>query len=206
MKDVATRLGRPRGRPRTFDRARALDLAMRLFWRQGFETTSISDLTAELGINPPSLYAAFGDKEQLFREAAQRYQEEADRAAMAVYQAAPTARAAVLKLLAAATLGLTRPGQPNGCMLVTAAGSCSAASPALQAELGQLRAVSRRRMQARLKRAIGEGELPAGTDAAALARFYTTIIQGMTTQRIDGATRKELQATAEMAMRAWPIA
>jgi AcrR family transcriptional regulator len=177
---------------------------MRLFWRQGFEATSISDLTAELGINPPSLYAAFGDKEQLFREAAQQYQQGADQAAMVVYAEAPTARAAVMKLLEMATMGLTRPGQPNGCMLVTAAGSCSAASPALQAELVQLRAVSRRRMQARLKRAVEEGELPAETDAAALARFYSTIIQGMTTQRVDGATRKELQATAQMAMRAWP--
>jgi AcrR family transcriptional regulator len=195
---------RRRGRPRTFDRERALDQAMLLFWRRGYEATSIADLTAELGINPPSLYAAFGDKETLFREAAQRYQAGSDAATARVYAECPTARAAVARLLTSTANGMTRPGRPGACMLVIAAGACVAASPALLAELSRLRTRSRRQMQERFKQAVEEGELPAGTNVASLARFYATVIHGMSTQRVDGATRSELLATAELAMAAWP--
>lgn len=197
-------VARRRGRPRAFDREQALDRAMLLFWRRGYEATSISDLTAELGINPPSLYAAFGDKEALFEEAAQRYQAGSDAATARVYAEAATARAAVERLLTGAASGMTRPGMPGACMLVIAAGSCVAASPALLCELTRLRTRARRQMQRRLKQAVEEGELPPVTDVASLARFYATVIHGMSTQRVDGATKRELLATAEMAMRAWP--
>jgi AcrR family transcriptional regulator len=195
---------RKRGRPRAFDRDLALDRAMMLFWRQGFESTSISDLTSALGINPPSLYAAFGDKERLFREAAQRYQEASDRATERVMAEAATAREAIERLLIGAASGMSKPGQPGACMLVIAAGSCIAASPALLEELSQLRDRARRAMQRRVERAIEEKELGAEVDPAALARFYATVVQGMSTQRVDGATKKELLATVAMAMRAWP--
>jgi AcrR family transcriptional regulator len=195
---------RKRGRPRAFDREAALDSAMRLFWRRGFEATSIGDLTRELGINPPSLYAAFGDKEQLFREAAQRYQARMDAGTVKVLATEPTARSAVEKLLLASADGMTRPGEPGACMLVIATGACVAASPALLAELTQLRTRTRARLQTRIRQAVQEGELPAQADAEELALLYSTIIHGMSTQRVDGATRKELRAVVAAAMRAWP--
>lgn len=177
---------------------------MVLFWRKGYESTSISDLTTALGINPPSLYAAFGDKEQLFREAAQRYQETTDRATERVLAEAPTAREGIERLLAGAASGMSKPGQPGACMLVLAAGSCITASPALLQELSRLRQRSQQAMERRIEMAVRSGEIAPGTDAAALARFYATVLQGMSTQRVDGATRKELLATVDVAMRAWP--
>lgn len=195
---------RKRGRPRAFDREAALDSAMRLFWRRGFEATSIGDLTAELGINPPSLYAAFGDKEQLFREAAQRYQARMDAGTVKVLAMEPTVRGAVEKLLLASADGMTRPGEPGACMLVIATGACVAASPALLAELTQLRTRTRSRIQVRMEQAVTEGELPADCDVDGLAMFYSTVIHGMSTQRVDGATRKDLRAVVAAAMRAWP--
>lgn len=193
---------KPRGRPRSFDRAKALERAMRLFWRQGYEATSLNDLTHAMGINPPSLYAAFGDKQQLYLEALERYQQWRRESVASWFEQERTAKAAVGRLLTEAAQELARTGTPRGSMLVLSATSCAAAP--LQAELVQRRASLRAMLKARIDRGVREGELARSADSAALADFYTTVFQGMSIQAHDGATRRRLLATAQAAMRAWP--
>lgn len=188
-----------RGRPRSFDRERALQRAMEVFWRQGYETTSLNDLTATMGINPPSLYAAFGDKEKLFLEAVGVYFKGVG-SRDELLERAPTARAAVEALLLRTADGL--PPLGIGCMLVTSAVNCSAAN--VQKALAKYRARVEKAVITRFERGIREGDLPAHTDARGLAKYFETVLQGMSSQAMDGATRKHLQAVAEIAMRAWP--
>ena len=198
----ATLPKKPRGRPRSFDRDQALEQAMEVFWNKGFEGASLADLTEAMGINPPSLYAAFGDKEQLFLEAVERYQ--AKRGESCPYCEEPTARQAVEKLLQFMADELTCSDHPRGCMMVTAAATSSSSSPKLQKALAAKRMASRAMLKARIERGIKEGDVPAGTDAGALADFYSTIVTGMSLQARDGASRKSLLATAATAMGVWP--
>ena len=193
---------KPRGRPRSFDRGRALERAMHLFWRKGYEATSVSDLTRAMGINPPSLYAAFGDKEQLYLEALGRYQQRRVESMAKWFDEEPTAMAAVRRLLTEAARELARAGAPRGSMLVFSAMQCS--SDTLQAELAERRASMRTIIKARIDRGLREGELPQGTDTDALVDFYSAVFQGMSLQARAGVTRRRLLATAETAMRAWP--
>jgi len=194
---------RPRGRPRSFDREAALDCAMEVFWRKGFEGTSLSDLTKAMGINPPSLYSAFGDKEHLFLEAVERYQAKRGPATCS-FTDQPTARGAVEQLLAWTVKELCSSCQPRGCMMVMTSTTTTASSKHLQAALAERRADSRERLKARIDQGAREGELPAGTDTGALADFYATVLIGMSLQAREGASRKSLLATVEAAMRAWP--
>lgn len=193
---------RPRGRPRSFDREAALERAMEVFWRQGFEGSSLHDLTEAMGINPPSLYAAFGDKERLFLECVERYQ--ARHGGACPYEDEPTARGAIAKLLLYMATELTRPCNPRGCMMVMAAATCSSSSEEMQTELQERRASSRSHIKERIDRGVKEGDVPAGIDAGALADFYAAVIAGMSLQARDGASRKSLLGTVETAMRAWP--
>ena len=188
-----------RGRPRSFDREGALQRVMEVFWRQGYETTSLNDLTAAMGINPPSLYAAFGDKEKLFLEAVGLYFKGVG-SRDELLERAPTARAAIEALLLRTANGLPRIGV--GCMLVTSAVNCS--TPNVQKALAKYRANVEGAVFSRFQRGIHEGDLPAHTDTRALAKYFETVIQGMSSQAMDGATRKNLLAVAEMALRAWP--
>jgi AcrR family transcriptional regulator len=205
MKNDGDRTVKARGRPRSFDRDAALERAMEVFWRQGYEATSLSDLTSAMGINPPSLYAAFGDKERLFLEAVERYEthHRGSCASGCMFGEEPTARGAIERVLHDAVDELARPGQPRGCMLMMAATNCSAES--IQTALAERRAQSKALIRKRIAMGVADGELPAGTDAAALAEFYTTVLAGMSMQARDGATRKSLEATAAAAMRAWPV-
>jgi AcrR family transcriptional regulator len=188
-----------RGRPRSFDCDAALERAMQVFWRHGYEASSVSDLTRAMGINPPSLYAAFGDKQHLYLAAIERY-EQGRRAVVArLLDEAPSARQAIERLLASAAGELTN-AECRGCMLSTA----QCADEALQSNLAERRAAPKRALKARFERALREGELARGTDTGALADFYTVVFQGMALQARDGATRKSLLATAQAAMRAWP--
>lgn len=177
---------------------------MELFWRQGYESTSIADLTKAMGINPPSLYAAFGDKERLFLEAVERYGCHAGETPEAILSAAPTARAAIERLLEAAAREFTDPRHPPGCMVVSSTMNCSAAAAHVQSAMAARRRSSEARIRARIERGMKEGELPPRTDCGALAKFYSTLIEGMSIQARDGASRKSLLATAAAAMRAWP--
>jgi AcrR family transcriptional regulator len=205
MKREADRPAKARGRPRSFDRDEALERAMELFWRQGYEATSLADLTAAMGINPPSLYAAFGDKEHLFLAAVERY-ENLGRGpgAGCILEDEPTARGAIERILKETAIELSKPSQPKGCMLITAATNCSAESAHVQRALAERRTAQKKHLKERIAKGIAGGELARGADAGALADFYATVLTGMSMQARDGATRKTLLATAEAAMRAWP--
>jgi AcrR family transcriptional regulator len=193
---------KPRGRPRSFDRDAALDSAMQVFWEKGYEATSISDLTEVMGINPPSLYAAFGDKERLFLEAIERYQQE--RGTACPFCDEPTARGAVERLLTYMAHELTDSSNPPGCLMMMAATTSANASGRLQKVLTDKRIAARDRLKDRIRQGLAEGDVPAGTDAAGLADFYSTIMTGMSLRAKDGASRKSLLATVAQAMALFP--
>ncbi len=188
-----------RGRPRAFNRERALQRATDVFWRKGYDGASLSDLTSAMGINPPSLYAAFGDKETLYLEALEHYVNGAA-CRKAVLDDAPTARAAVEALLMRSATALPEIGL--GCMLVTSA--VNASSPKVRKTLTACRAGVEAGLKKRIERGVREGELPTGTDAAGLAKFYETVMQGMSTQIADGVAPRVLQTIVANALRAWP--
>lgn len=192
-----------RGRPRSFDKDRALDAALRVFWEKGYEGASLSDLTEAMGINRPSLYAAFGDKEALFRQVLERY-ETGPVAYISEALREPTARGAVEKLLKGTVAALSSPKSPHGCLLVQGALACGDESTAMRKELATRRSAGELALRRRLKKAKDEGELPYNTDPADLARFYMAVMHGMSVQAAGGATRAALEGVAETALRAWP--
>ena len=179
---------------------------MHVFWEHGYEAASISDLTAAMGISPPSLYTAFGDKAQLFLEAIERYGKGPGGFGPRALDEESTARRSLHRLLNEAADELTRDCHPLGCMMVMATTNCSVAAEHIQTALVKRRALGVAMMQARIQRGIDGGELPAATDAGTLANFYATVYQGMSMQAKDGATRASLLASVEMAMRSWPVA
>jgi AcrR family transcriptional regulator len=191
------------GRPRAFDIDTALDHALQVFWRKGYEGTSLSDLTKAMGINRPSLYAAFGNKANLFRKALDRYTEGP---AAYTHKALdePTARAVVERLLRGVVDLLADPRTPQGCLAVQGALACVDAADAIRQELISRRAAGEAALRQRLERAIADGDLPADADPADLARYVTTVSQGMAVQAAGGASREELRRVVEMALRAWP--
>jgi len=191
------------GRPRSFCKDQALDRALEVFWRKGFEGASICDLTEAMGINPPSLYSAFGNKENLFRQALDRY--------AAVYAkrradvlAAPVAREAIESLLRDAARNLTDKSSPVGCLYVQAIAGAGEHAACIREMLKSKRDDSEREICERLERAQAEGELPDDADPSALARYLTTVAQGMSVQAAGGATRKELERVVDLALGAWP--
>jgi len=192
-----------KGRPREFDVDEALDRALEVFWRKGYEGASISDLTDAMGINRPSLYAAFGNKEDLFRKALDRY---ATGPAAYVYEALgePTARAVVAHLFGGAADALTNPCYPHGCLGVQGALSCSDASQVIKEELCARRAQWELALQQRFERAKQEGDLSQHTNSSDLARYVATILQGMAVQAAGGATRQQLRKVADIALVTWP--
>ncbi|WP_343698617.1 TetR/AcrR family transcriptional regulator [Caulobacter sp.] len=202
MQNSDPQAARGRGRPRAFDREDALAKATHLFWRKGYEATSISDLTAAMGIGSPSLYAAFGSKEALYMEALGHYQARYEASVWGRFNTAPTARAAVEALLmdSAAALTGALPGTPNGCMVTLS-------SVADHAEIADLvrtaRGVTLQRLETRLTRAVAAGEISASLDIRALARFVQTVQNGMSILARDGAPRAELEAVAQVTMAGW---
>ena len=197
---------KPRGRPLSFDRDAALETAMHVFWERGYEAASIADLTSAMGITPPSLYTAFGDKEQLFLEAIERYALGYGSAGARALDEEPTARGAIERWLLEAANELTQPCHPKGCMVVMAATNCSAAAERVQDALLLRRTEAIANVGRRIQGGIDSGELPPDTDAKDLANFYATIYQGMSMQAKDGATHESLVATVRTAMRSWPRA
>jgi AcrR family transcriptional regulator len=191
------------GRPRSFNMEEALDQALELFWRKGYEGASVSELTEAMGINPPSLYAAFGNKEGLFRKALERY---AQRRTQYWDEAlnAPTARDMVEHLLREAANFLTAECNPPGCLFVRSVMSCSDAAAAIQRELASRRAAGEAAIRARLERAREDGAMPPELDPAEFARYIMTIMEGMAVRAAGGASRHELQKIVEMTLRLWP--
>ena len=193
----------PRGRPREFDLDKALDQALLVFWRKGYEGASLPDLTEAMGINRPSLYAQFGNKEELFRKAMDRYAEgPAGYVRTALEQ--PTARLVAEHLLFGGPNLLSDPKNPRGCLAVQGALACGDAANSIRQELIARREAVQFAIQQRLERAIAEGDLPSDANAADLARFLSTVMQGMSVQAASGASSDELRRVAETALQAWP--
>ncbi|MFF4570491.1 TetR/AcrR family transcriptional regulator [Streptomyces sp. NPDC001410] len=193
---------RTRGRPRSFDRATALERALMAFWEHGYEATSVSDLTRIMGIGAPSLYAAFGDKRSLFEEVVRVYADTHGAFGDRALAEEPTARAAVARTLREAAAEYTDPAHPYGCLVVHAATNCT--SPEVEQLLRERRNAGIAALESRIRADVAEGRLPAGVDAATLARHTGAMIQGMSQQARDGASRAELEALAEIAMAIWP--
>ncbi|WEZ83772.1 TetR/AcrR family transcriptional regulator [Rhizobium sp. 32-5/1] len=204
MKQPETQQSRKIGRPLSFDRDAALRRAMLLFWKHGYEATSLSALTKAMGVTPPSIYTAFGDKKQLFLEAVTLYIEGGPLTPQQIIEDAPTARAAAERLLESAVLGDTGEDTPPGCLLASAAVSCSDDAADVKAALAAMRGRIEACLKNRFLFAIETGELPANTDADALAGHIMAVIQGLSTLARDGATREKLTRVAASAMRAWP--
>jgi AcrR family transcriptional regulator len=191
------------GRPREFDPDQALDRALRVFWRSGYEGASMADLTEAMGITKPSLYAAFGNKEELFRKALDRYVD-GPGGYVQVALAKPTAREVVEHLLYQAADAVTNPENPPGCLAVQGALCCGEAAETIKQELMTRRAKGEQELRQRFARAIAEGDLPQQSDAADLARYISAIVQGMAVQAAGGVSREQLRKIAEMTLRTWP--
>jgi AcrR family transcriptional regulator len=193
------------GRPREFDLDNALDRALLVFWRNGYEGASIADLTEAMGINPPSLYAAFGNKEGLFRKAVDRYVE-LHAGFWDVASAKPTARAMIEHILHASADFVTDESKPRGCLFVRGPMACSEAADKIRDELVTRRDTGETRLRERLERAIREGEIAPELNPADYARYIMTVLEGMSVQAAGGASRTDLHKVAEMTMRTWPAA
>ena len=191
------------GRPLEFDPREALDKALELFWRHGYEGTSLSDLTKAMGIVRPSLYARFGSKEDLFRKVVDLYWSRHMGFARAAREK-PTAREVVEALLFGFADAVTGCGTPAGCLGVNGALACSPASEDIQKELAARRTRDEAVLRKRLERARSEGDLPKDVSPADLARFIATVLRGMAVQAKSGASRQELRRVAAMALRVWP--
>ncbi|MEV6333186.1 TetR/AcrR family transcriptional regulator [Nocardia vinacea] len=193
-----------RGRPRSFDRNAALEKALRLFWARGYEATSIGDLTAAMGIGAPSLYAAFGDKATLFSEVVQVFGARYGSFIPRALAEEPTAEAVVRRILREAAMEYTRPDCPHGCLVISA--GLNTTSIEIADMLRALRNQNVEAFAARIQVDIDAGVLPPKADAATLARYVGTFMQGMSQAARDGASASELERVAEMAMRGWSCA
>jgi TetR/AcrR family transcriptional regulator, copper-responsive repressor len=195
---------RRRGRPRTLDREAGLEIAARLFWQHGYEGTSIADLTQAMGITPPSLYAAFGSKEDLYRQALDHTIERESKGRSEALQGEMPAYDALAFYLRDVVQGITDPGKPRGCIVSTAVLQHAKENESVATTVAARREASLQALKARFQRAINEGELPADTDIDALAHFYGAVVQGMSAQACDGACTKRLMQVVEVALSAWP--
>jgi AcrR family transcriptional regulator len=200
---AVTKLPKRAGRPRGFNEDEALERAMHVFWRKGFEGASLNDLTAAMGIQPASLYQAFGNKRALFEKALARYL--AGPVAF-VHDALgePTAYAVVDRILRRTAEFLTEGRSRNGCMTIQAALAGGVEGRPIRRKLIALRVKEQDALRLRFERAKSEGDLPSNADAADLARFVTAIYQGMTVQAINGASREDLLRLSDTALRTWP--
>jgi len=201
---VDTKRRAPIGRPRGFDADAALEQAMLVFWAHGYEGASLDDLTAAMGITRTSMYRAFGNKEELFRKALERYSEgPASYVARALQE--PTARQVATALLSGSVRTTTQPGCPAGCFGVQ--GSLAAGETGRHARdtLAAWRNNGISLLHERFQRAVDEGDLPADADPGLLARYLTAVSNGIAVQAAGGATRDDLHMVADVALRHWPL-
>ncbi|WP_327657328.1 TetR/AcrR family transcriptional regulator [Streptomyces sp. NBC_00483] len=193
-----------RGRPRGFDRDRALEQALRVFWEHGYQGASMAALTSAMGIKSPSLYAAYGSKEELFREALALYAATEGSYTRCALDEQPTARASVEAALRDNAAAYTDPATPRGCLVILAAPLATPDSADVADTLARLRTQTREAIQGRIERGIADGDLPVGTDAARLAAFYATVLNGLSFQARDGASLTALNTVIDQAMHCWP--
>ena len=201
--DIITPTPRKPGRPLSFDRQAALQLAMLTFWRHGYETTSISDLTAAMGVTAPSIYTAFGDKKRLFLEAMRLYARSPDELQHLLDQAA-TARDAASAMLISAVHTFTGDTTPRGCLLASATASGSNVSADVQTAVANVRRDIIARLQKRIDGDIYARILPETTSAANLAAMVVAVIQGMSVLARDGMDRESLLMMTSCALEGWP--
>ena len=193
-----------RGRPRTFNREAALESALALFWRLGYEPTTISELCKAMGINPPSLYAAFGNKAQLFMEAVTYYETNYWDAAWLRLNQEPDVRTAIRNFFDDAARILSLPDAPCGCLVTLGATNVSPDAEGVHDALKALRVRGRRAFQTRLEQAVKDGQLPADTPVSALAMTFKTAIEGMSLHARDGAQQAELEGVGPLVVRMMP--
>lgn len=196
---------RKRGRPRILDREKGLNIAAQLFWKHGYEGTSISDLTHAMNITAPSLYSTFGSKEELYQQAIDYHIDQDTQARLALLQKEDLSAYEAVKLYLYATAdSMTNPDKPRGCMISTAVLQHAEENESV----AQLVAVRRNNaiqlMKSRLNRAIQQNELASDTDTESLARFYLAVVQGMSAQACDGACNLRLKGLIDVALNAWP--
>jgi AcrR family transcriptional regulator len=188
------------GRPREFDRDKALERAMLAFWQRGYEGTSMADLVQALGIASARIYAAFGIKQDLFREAVQRYEAGDGGFADRAMAQEPRVRDALARVLRDAVATYTDDAHPLGCMVVTAATNCAEENEEVAAWLAGHRRQRTQSLVDRLQQALDEGELRAGTNVQALGDFYATQLHGISVQARDGVPRDRLLAAVDTAL------
>jgi AcrR family transcriptional regulator len=193
----------PKGRPREFDLDEALAAALRVFWQRGYEGASMAELTEAMGITKPSLYAAFGNKEQLFRRALDLYEQE-KMSYMRAALDAPTSREVAERLLRGALENQTGTCEPHGCLGVISSVACGADAQTIREEVLARGKFARRAMIERMARARDEGDLPAAIDVEGLVSFMTAVFQGMAVQAGAGATRDDLARLVDTAIALWP--
>ena len=192
------------GRPREFSEAAALDSAMRVFWEKGYEGSSLDDLTSAMGINRSSLYASFGDKEELFKRVIARY---AEGPMTFIHQALqqPTARAVVENFLHHGVEFLGDPTHPRGCLTLQGGLACGSGAEGVKRAMIDLRKQGLKQLEQRMRRAQKEGDLRGDVDAKDLARYVSVVMNGLSVQAVNGATRAEMNRTVKMALRSMPL-
>lgn len=201
---MATKQSGPIGRPRGFDTDEALERAMLVFWELGYEGASLATLTGAMNISTTSMYAAFGNKEELFRKALERYTE-GPSAYLARALEEPTALGVATAILAGVVRTTTRPDHPHGCMGVQGALAASDSGSGPRDLLVAWRNDGCSRVRERFQRAVNDGDLPAQVDPGVLARYVTTLAFGIAVQAASGVGRDELQEIADTALRPWPL-
>ena len=192
-----------RGRPRGFDRGKALRQAMIVFWERGYEGASLEALTAAMGINRPSLYAAFGCKEALFREAVELYEQTEGSVTDQALSNAASAREAIEAMLRGNIDTYSDPRTPAGCMIVLSSALGVPGDAQVRKFLAERRRSAHVSLVSRLKRGIAEGDLPKHANANAIAEFYGTLLQGLSYQSRSGASKQSMHRMVDSAMGAW---
>ena len=195
-----------RGRPRNFDPDTALDRALEVFWRHGFQAASLADLTAAMGLSKPSLYAAFGDKESLYLQALERYVAMQIEQHTAIFDSEPDVRCALEKFLRTMATLLTDSTQPCGCLIVNGMADCGMAStpPAIEQALRKAVQGSAARLHRQLIQAQRDGQLAPDINTSDLAAFFTSLLAGLGILAKAGGTHAKLDAVIGAAMMAWP--
>lgn len=195
-----------RGRPRSFDKEEVLDRALEVFWRHGFQSTSMSELTAAMGLNKPSLYAAFGDKEQLYLLSLERYMKARLAKHAAILAAESDGRRAIERFLCSMADMVTDPELPGGCFVINGTADCGGPSmpPAVEMALRQALRGSESMLQQRLERAQRDGQLSSHESVQDLAAFFISLFAGLCVLAKSGAARAKLDTAITAAMRVWP--
>ncbi|MFC6789350.1 TetR/AcrR family transcriptional regulator [Methylobacterium komagatae] len=191
---------RGKGRPRGFDRDQALQKALEVFWTRGYGPATVAELCAAMGINPPSLYAAFGNKDALFLEALRHYEDTYWAAPWKALDEEADLRRGMERFFFEAAAILSSRDVPCGCLVVQNSGSVSLDSEEVRDALRMLREASRTSFLTRLAQARASGDLPPDADIEALAAAFAAVLQGMSAQARDGASRESLERLAKASL------